>query len=167
MCQTKNDNSSNSRSNGIEKTRVLLNIINDELSGKNSNEAKRIMDAVIQELVVAKEKEKIKVKQKEREMEMENTIKISDYDTDSLEKTKFSRKISSSPIGTIKSSSALSTVLSMDEKPTLNNPIIDLQINKAIKNKTIIKNVSLSFNNNSFQIFTNVSLKSNKLNTLK
>ncbi|XP_058806728.1 uncharacterized protein LOC131673066 [Phymastichus coffea] len=105
------------------ETRVLLDIINDELSSRSTNKAKRIMDAVIQELVVAKEKEK-----------ESQTSKTSDYETDSLEKTKISRKSWSSADSTEKSSPAQSTALPMDEELTMRNAIIDVQISETTSN---------------------------------
>ncbi|OXU25494.1 hypothetical protein TSAR_011901 [Trichomalopsis sarcophagae] len=121
------------KSKEIEETRVLLDIINGELSARSSSDAKRIMDAVIQELVVAKEKEK--------------ATKASDYETDSLEKSKVSRKSSSSPVSTTddKSSPALSTALPMDEELTMRNAMIDVQISETISTKTnsVVKNHNL------------------------
>ncbi|XP_011496130.1 PREDICTED: probable WRKY transcription factor protein 1 [Ceratosolen solmsi marchali] len=141
--KTKNDNFNHNKTNSIRKTRVLLNIINDELTGRNSSEAKRIMDSVIQELIIAKEKEKVKEKETKREKEKDGITRISDYETDSLEKTKFSRSLSNSPVSINKSSLPLTTTLPLDEKLRMRNSIIDLQINEPIKNKTIIKNYNL------------------------
>ncbi|KAJ8688618.1 hypothetical protein QAD02_024413 [Eretmocerus hayati] len=104
----------------MEDTRMLLSIINDELSSRNSDEAKLIMDAVIQELAVSRGKDK--------HADVATNNKSSDYETDSLEKTRASRKSSSSPVLTEKSSPAQSSVLPMDEELTMRNAMIDMSI---------------------------------------
>ena len=91
------------------------------------------MDAVIQELVVAKEMERV-------EKEASST-KASDYETDSLEKSRISRKSSSSPVSTDKSSPALSSALPMDEEMTMRNAIIDVHVAGTSTTTTSVESV--------------------------
>ncbi|XP_031844242.1 shavenoid isoform X2 [Nomia melanderi] len=90
----------------------LPDMIN-ELPNRTST-AKRIMDAVIREMVDAKVLE--------HHARSENAM---DYEVDSLERSKCSRKSSISPESTDQSSPALSTALPMDEELTMQNAVID------------------------------------------
>ncbi|XP_076656626.1 uncharacterized protein LOC143361257 [Halictus rubicundus] len=90
----------------------LPDMINELPNGTNT--AKRIMDAVIREMVDAKVLE-----------HHSRSAAAMDYEVDSLERSKCSRKSSTSPESTDQSSPALSTALPMDEELTMQNAVID------------------------------------------
>ncbi|XP_076283147.1 uncharacterized protein LOC143210294 [Lasioglossum baleicum] len=90
----------------------LPDMINELPNGTNT--AKRIMDAVIREMVDAKVHE-----------HHSRSVGTMDYEVDSLERSKCSRKSSTSPDSTDQSSPALSTALPMDEELTMQNAVID------------------------------------------
>ncbi|XP_066584728.1 uncharacterized protein sha [Prorops nasuta] len=89
--------------------------------------AKRIMDAVIREMVDTKSVDQ---------------PKVMDYEVDSLERSKFIRKSSTSPESTDHSSPSLSTALPMDEELTIQNAIINAktgQMTMSRLNKQVLK----------------------------
>lgn len=96
----------------------MLDVINDELLIRKTTKAKHLMDAVVKEMVISKEIEK----------------KASNYEIDSLEKTKMNKKL------TDKSNLAQSIVLPV-EKLTIENAIIDVKISTAKSTIRVIKNV--------------------------
>ncbi|XP_078052200.1 uncharacterized protein LOC144478306 [Augochlora pura] len=100
------------KGNSCPTKKELPDMIN-ELPNR-TNTAKRIMDAVIREMVDAKVLE--------HHSRSENAM---DYEVDSLERSKCSRKSSTSPESTDHSSPALSTALPMDEELTMQNAVID------------------------------------------
>lgn len=93
-----------------------------------TNTAKRIMDAVIKEMVNVKALETCS-----------NPPKIDDYEVDSLERSKYNRKSSTSPESVDHSSPSLSSALPMEEELTMQNAIInaktgEMTISKMKKN---------------------------------
>ncbi|XP_076621526.1 uncharacterized protein LOC143341964 [Colletes latitarsis] len=90
----------------------LPDMINELPNAKNT--AKRIMDAVIREMVGTKVLE-----------QQSKSGNMTDYEVDSLERAKCSRKSSMSPESTDQSSPALSTALPMDEELTMQNAVIN------------------------------------------
>ncbi|XP_053973717.1 uncharacterized protein LOC128873840 [Hylaeus volcanicus] len=97
---------------GSTRTKKELPDMINELPNAN-NTAKRIMDAVIREMVGTKV------------LEQQSKSGNMDYEVDSLERSKSSRKSSTSPISTDQSSPALSTALPMDEELTMQNAVIN------------------------------------------
>ncbi|KAK2578058.1 hypothetical protein KPH14_008473 [Odynerus spinipes] len=89
----------------------LPDMINELPGAKNT--AKRIMDAVIREMVDAKVLE-----------QYSKSPKITDYEVDSLERLRYNRKSSMSPESTDQSSPTLSTALPLDEELTIQNAVI-------------------------------------------
>ncbi|XP_051164477.1 uncharacterized protein LOC127283561 isoform X2 [Leptopilina boulardi] len=79
-----------------------------------TNTAKRIMDAVIKEMVDVKSLETCT-----------KSSKIDDYEVDSLERSKYNRKSSTSPESIDHSSPSLSSALPMEEELTMQNAIIN------------------------------------------
>nr|XP_033333305.1 uncharacterized protein LOC117224455 [Megalopta genalis]XP_033333306.1 uncharacterized protein LOC117224455 [Megalopta genalis] len=102
----------NPRGSSSPTKKELPDMINELPNGTNT--AKRIMDAVIREMVDAKVLE--------HHSRSDNAM---DYEVDSLERSKCSRKSSTSPESTDQSSPALSTALPMDEELTMQNAVID------------------------------------------
>lgn len=90
----------------------LPDMINELPGAKNT--AKRIMDAVIREMVDVKALD-----------HHTRSPAITDYEVDSLERSKCSRKLSTSPESTDQSSPTLSTALPMDEELTMQNAVIN------------------------------------------
>ncbi|XP_032670365.1 uncharacterized protein LOC116843751 isoform X2 [Odontomachus brunneus] len=100
----------------------LPDMINELPGAKNT--AKRIMDAVIREMVDVKA--------------LDHHIRspvIADYEVDSLERSKCSRKSSTSPESTDQSSPALSTALPMDEELTMQNAVINTRTGEMTMSK--------------------------------
>ncbi|KOX71200.1 hypothetical protein WN51_04223 [Melipona quadrifasciata] len=97
--------------NSTRSKKELPDMINELPNAKNT--AKRIMDAVIREMVDAKV------------LDHSRSENIVDYEVDSLERSKSSRKSSTSPESTDQSSPALSTALPMDEELTMQNAVIN------------------------------------------
>lgn len=85
-----------------------------------TNTAKRIMDAVIKELVDVKALEPGPKSKK-----CPKSPQIYDYEVDSLERSKSNRKSSKSPESINHSSPTLSTALPMEEELTMQNAIIN------------------------------------------
>ncbi|CAL7939713.1 unnamed protein product [Xylocopa violacea] len=116
--------------NSASSKKELPDMINELPNTKNT--AKRIMDAVIREMVDAKVLE--------HHSRSEN---VTDYEVDSLERSKCSRKSSISPESTDQSSPALSTALPMDEELTMQNAVINTRTREMIMcdklNKDIIE----------------------------
>ncbi|CAD1468449.1 unnamed protein product, partial [Heterotrigona itama] len=106
----------------------LPDMINELPNAKNT--AKRIMDAVIREMVDAKVLE--------HHSRSENIV---DYEVDSLERSKSSRKSSTSPESTDQSSPALSTALPMDEELTMQNAVINTKTGEMMMPNKLNKNV--------------------------
>lgn len=118
-----NESSENSK-------KELPDMINELPNAKNT--AKRIMDAVIREMVDAK----VLV---EHHSKSEN---IADYEVDSLERSKSSRKSSNSPDqSTDQSSPALSTALPMDEELTMQNAVINPRTGEMMISNKLNKDI--------------------------
>ena len=102
------------------KKKELPDMINELPGAKNT--AKRIMDAVIREMV------DVKALDHHHTRSSNHTTMISDYEVDSLERSKCNRKSSTSPDQSStdnQSSPALSTALPMDEELTMQNAVIN------------------------------------------
>ncbi|KAG7188278.1 hypothetical protein KM043_007942 [Ampulex compressa] len=108
-----NDNVSVKSTTKASPSRKDLPDMINELPGAK-NTAKRIMDAVIREMV--------DVKALDHHPRPSN---VNDYEVDSLERSKCCRKSSTSPESTDQSSPALSTALPMDEELTMQNAVIN------------------------------------------
>lgn len=115
--------SKKSRAPSAPSRKELPDMINELPSTKNT--AKRIMDAVIREMVDVKAIDHHATK----------SPMTTDYEVDSLERSKSSRKSSTSPELTDQSSPTLSTALPMDEELTMQNAVI----NTRTGNMTISK----------------------------
>ncbi|XP_014484125.1 PREDICTED: uncharacterized protein LOC106749315 [Dinoponera quadriceps] len=100
----------------------LPDMINELPGAKNT--AKRIMDAVIREMVDVKALE-----------HHTRSSAVADYEVDSLERSKCSRKSSTSPESTDQSSPALSTALPMDEELTMQNAVINTRTGEMTMSK--------------------------------
>ncbi|XP_012525764.2 uncharacterized protein LOC105830770 isoform X2 [Monomorium pharaonis] len=112
------------------KKKELPDMINELPGAKNT--AKRIMDAVIREMVDVKALDHHHVKSSER------TVANGDYEVDSLERSKCSRKSSTSPDQSStdnQSSPALSTALPMDEELTMQNAVINTRTGEMTMSK--------------------------------
>ena len=114
--------------NSIRSKKELPDMINELPNAKNT--AKRIMDAVIREMVDAKVLE--------HHSRSENIV---DYEVDSLERSKSSRKSSTSPESTDQSSPALSTALPMDEELTMQNAVINTKTGEMMVPNKLNKDV--------------------------
>ncbi|XP_025154496.1 uncharacterized protein LOC105191233 [Harpegnathos saltator] len=101
----------------------LPDMINELPGAKNT--AKRIMDAVIREMVDVKA----------LDQHSRASPAIADYEVDSLERSKCSRKSSTSPESTDQSSPALSTALPMDEELTMQNAVINTRTGEMTMSK--------------------------------
>lgn len=123
----KRTNESSENSAGSKKE--LPDMINELPNAKKT--AKRIMDAVIREMVDAK----VLV---EHHSKSEN---IADYEVDSLERSKSSRKSSNSPESTDQSSPALSTALPMDEELTMQNAVINPRTGEMMISNKLNKDI--------------------------
>ncbi|XP_076238265.1 shavenoid [Calliopsis andreniformis] len=120
-------NRTKKNANAVTTKKELPDMINELPNAKNS--AKRIMDAVIREMVDAKVLE--------HHSRSEN---VTDYEVDSLERSKCSRKSSTSPESTDQSSPALSTALPMDEELTMQNAVINTRTGEMMKmNKEVLE----------------------------
>lgn len=108
------DKYKNSSGKKAKKQKKELPDMINELPG-SKNTAKRIMDAVIREMVDVKALEHHSKSQSNN----------NDYEVDSLERSKCSRKPSLSPESTNQSSPTLSTALPMDEELTMQNAVIN------------------------------------------
>lgn len=121
------DRGKRSKANSSPAKKELPDMINELPNAKNT--AKRIMDAVIREMVDAKV--------------LEQHIRpetVTDYEVDSLERSKCSRKSSTSPESTDQSSPALSTALPMDEELTMQNAVINTRTGEMMKlNKEVLE----------------------------
>ncbi|XP_026671949.1 uncharacterized protein LOC108628009, partial [Ceratina calcarata] len=113
-------------SNSMKRKKELPDMINELPNTKNT--AKRIMDAVIREMVDAKVLDS-------------RSGNIADYEVDSLERSKSSRKSSTSPEFTDQSSPALSTALPMDEELTMQNAVIDTKTGQMMTSNKLDKDV--------------------------
>ena len=100
--------------------RKLPDMIKELPNGTNT--AKRIMDAVIKEMVDVKLEPCPKSQKRPKSPK---SPKIYDYEVDSLERSKTNRKSSTSPESTDHSSPTLSTALPMEEELTMQNAIIN------------------------------------------
>ncbi|XP_018352149.1 PREDICTED: uncharacterized protein LOC108754396 [Trachymyrmex septentrionalis] len=112
------------------KKKELPDMINELPGAKNT--AKRIMDAVIREMVDVKALDHHHTRPSNR------TTTISDYEVDSLERSKCSRKSSTSPDQSStdnQSSPALSTALPMDEELTMQNAVINTRTGEMTMSK--------------------------------
>lgn len=111
------------------KKKELPDMINELPGAKNT--AKRIMDAVIREMVDVKALDHHHARSSDR------TTAIGDYEVDSLERSKCSRKSSTSPdqSSTDQSSPALSTALPMDEELTMQNAVINTRTGEMTMSK--------------------------------
>lgn len=112
------------------KKKELPDMINELPGAKNT--AKRIMDAVIREMVDAKALDHHHARPSDR------AIAIGDYEVDSLERSKCSRKSSTSPDQSStdnQSSPALSTALPMDEELTMQNAVINTRTGEMTMSK--------------------------------
>ncbi|KAI4501419.1 hypothetical protein M0802_003296 [Mischocyttarus mexicanus] len=107
----------------IKKSKVGLPDMINELPGRK-NTTKRIMDAVIREMVDAKVLE-----------HYSKSVKMSDYEVDSLERLKYNRKSSTSPESIDQSSPTLSTALPLDEELTIQNAVINGQTGESVLSK--------------------------------
>ncbi|CAK9833951.1 hypothetical protein ANTRET_LOCUS10559 [Anthophora retusa] len=114
--------------NSTTTKKELPDMINELPNAKNT--AKRIMDAVIREMVDAKVLE-----------HHPRSGNIADYEVDSLERSKSSRKSSTSPESTDQSSPALSTALPMDEELTMQNAVINTRTREMIMSNKLNKDV--------------------------
>ncbi|XP_014611782.1 PREDICTED: uncharacterized protein LOC106790993 [Polistes canadensis] len=121
----KKDNNANER---ITKSKGGLPDMINELPA-TKNRTKRIMDAVIREMVDAKVLE-----------HYSKSVKMSDYEVDSLERLKYNRKSSTSPESIDQSSPTLSTALPLDEELTIQNAVINGQTGESVLSK-LKKNV--------------------------
>ncbi|XP_011695289.1 PREDICTED: uncharacterized protein LOC105454400 [Wasmannia auropunctata] len=112
------------------KKKELPDMINELPGAKNT--AKRIMDAVIREMVDVKALDHHHAKPTDR------TTAIGDYEVDSLERSKCIRKSSTSPDQSStdnQSSPAMSTALPMDEELTMQNAIINTRTGEMTMSK--------------------------------
>nr|XP_012151319.1 PREDICTED: uncharacterized protein LOC100880665 [Megachile rotundata] len=109
-------------------TKELPDMINELPNAKNT--AKRIMDAVIREMVDAKVLE-----------HHSRSGNGTDYEVDSLERSKCSRKSSISPESTNQSSPSLSTALPMDEELTMQNAVINTRTGETMTSNKLNKDV--------------------------
>ncbi|XP_072764259.1 uncharacterized protein Sha isoform X2 [Anoplolepis gracilipes] len=110
------------------KKKELPDMINELPGAKNT--AKRIMDAVIREMV--------DVKALDHHTRSSDRTTVSSYEVDSLERSKCSRKSSTSPDQSStdnQSSPALSTALPMDEELTMQNAVINTQTGEMTMSK--------------------------------
>ncbi|KAF3425314.1 hypothetical protein E2986_06235 [Frieseomelitta varia] len=114
--------------NSTRSKKELPDMINELPNAKNT--AKRIMDAVIREMVDAKVLE--------HHSRSENIV---DYEVDSLERSKSSRKSSTSPESTDQSSPALSTALPMDEELTMQNAVINTKTGEMMMPNKLNKDI--------------------------
>ncbi|XP_017799420.1 PREDICTED: uncharacterized protein LOC108580221 [Habropoda laboriosa] len=114
--------------NSATTEKELPDMINELPNSKNT--AKRIMDAVIREMVDAKVLE-----------HHSRSGNVTDYEVDSLERSKNSRKSSTSPESTDQSSPALSTALPMDEELTMQNAVINTRTREMIMSNKLNKDV--------------------------
>lgn len=110
------------------KKKELPDMINELPGAKNT--AKRIMDAVIREMVDVKALD-------HHAKSSDRTTAIGDYEMDSLERSKCNRKSSTSPdqSSTDQSSPALSTALPMDEELTMQNAVINTRTGEMTMSK--------------------------------
>ncbi|XP_018059257.1 PREDICTED: uncharacterized protein LOC108694344 [Atta colombica] len=112
------------------KKKELPDMINELPGAKNT--AKRIMDAVIREMV------DVKALDHHHTRSSNHTTMISDYEVDSLERSKCNRKSSTSPDQSStdnQSSPALSTALPMDEELTMQNAVINTRTGEMTMSK--------------------------------
>jgi len=112
------------------KKKELPDMINELPGAKNT--AKRIMDAVIREMV------DVKALDHHHARASDGTTTIGDYEVDSLERAKCSRKSSMSPDQSStdnQSSPALSTALPMDEELTMQNAVINTRTGEMTMSK--------------------------------
>ncbi|KAL6255132.1 hypothetical protein P5V15_013462 [Pogonomyrmex californicus] len=112
------------------KKKELPDMINELPGAKNT--AKRIMDAVIREMVDVKALDHHHARSSDR------IVTIGDYEVDSLERSKCSRKSSTSPDQSStdnQSSPALSTALPMDEELTMQNAVINTRTGEMTMSK--------------------------------
>ncbi|KYM96939.1 hypothetical protein ALC62_12374 [Cyphomyrmex costatus] len=112
------------------KKKELPDMINELPGAKNT--AKRIMDAVIREMVDVKALDHHHTRSSNR------PTTITDYEVDSLERSKCSRKSSTSPDQSStdnQSSPALSTALPMDEELTMQNAVINTRTGEMTMSK--------------------------------
>ncbi|XP_043590041.1 uncharacterized protein LOC122570993 isoform X2 [Bombus pyrosoma] len=114
--------------NTTRSKKELPDMINELPGAKNT--AKRIMDAVIREMVDAKVLE-----------HHSRSGNITDYEVDSLERSKSSRKSSTSPESTDQSSPALSTALPMDEELTMQNAVINTRTGEMMVPNKLNKDI--------------------------
>ncbi|XP_047360087.1 uncharacterized protein LOC124953163 [Vespa velutina] len=115
-----NDNDANER---VKKSNGELPDMINELPGTKTT-AKRIMDAVIREMVDAKVLE-----------HYSKSVKMSDYEVDSLERFKYNRKSSTSSESIDQSSPTLSTALPLDEELTIQNAVINGKTGETVLSK--------------------------------
>ncbi|XP_071646987.1 uncharacterized protein [Temnothorax longispinosus] len=111
----------------VPQSKELPDMINELPGAKNT--AKRIMDAVIREMVDVKALD---------HHHSDRTAAIGDYEVDSLERSKCSRKSSTSPDQSStdnQSSPALSTALPMDEELTMQNAVINTRTGEMTMSK--------------------------------
>lgn len=111
------------------KKKELPDMINELPGAKNT--AKRIMDAVIREMVDVKALD-------HHPRPSDRPTAIGDYEVDSLERSKCSRKSSTSPDQSStdnQSSPALSTALPMDEELTMQNAVINTRTGEMTMSK--------------------------------
>lgn len=111
------------------KKKELPDMINELPSAKNT--ARRIMDAVIREMVDVKSLD-------HHHDRSDGTIIHGNYEVDSLERSKCSRKSSTSPDQSStdnQSSPALSTALPMDEELTMQNAVINTRTGEMTMSK--------------------------------
>ncbi|XP_050456482.1 uncharacterized protein LOC126854127 isoform X1 [Cataglyphis hispanica] len=111
------------------RKKELPDMINELPGAKNT--AKRIMDAVIREMV--------DVKALDHHAKSSDPATIGSYEVDSLERSKCSRKSSTSPDQSLstdnQSSPALSTALPMDEELTMQNAVINTRTGEMTLSK--------------------------------
>lgn len=113
------------------RKKELPDMINELPGAKNT--AKRIMDAVIREMVDVKA-----LDHHHHARLSENRATIGSYEVDSLERSKYSRKSSTSPDQSStdnQSSPALSTALPMDEELTMQNAVINTRTGEMTMSK--------------------------------
>lgn len=112
------------------KKKELPDMINELPGAKNT--AKRIMDAVIREMVDVKALDHHHTRASDR------PTANGDYEVDSLERSKCNRKLSTSPDQSSidnQSSPALSTALPMDEELTMQNAVINTRTGEMTMSK--------------------------------
>lgn len=107
----------------IKGSSVELPDMINELPGTKTK-AKRIMDAVIREMVDAKVLE-----------HYSKSVKMTDYEVDSLERFKYNRKSSTSSESIDQSSPTLSTALPLDEELTIQNAVINGKTGESVLSK--------------------------------